>query len=164
MIMSIIIARSLGPGSYGNYALIVWIVALGIRITNGGVTTATIKFVSECRIKYEENISPTISYLRKIQIIKLAIVMVGFSLFFLFFREKYINDISLLICMSLLLVIVLRAFNVFYVSLAKGFENFKAVAAVSIISSPIHLILVICLLYTSPSPRDLSTSRMPSSA
>ena len=25
-------------------------------------------------------------------------------------------------------------------------------------------ILIICLLYTSPSPRDLSTSRMPSSA
>ena len=27
-----------------------------------------------------------------------------------------------------------------------------------------HLVEVICLLYTSPSPRDLSTSRMPSSA
>ena len=27
-----------------------------------------------------------------------------------------------------------------------------------------HIRLGICLLYTSPSPRDLSTSRMPSSA
>ena len=27
-----------------------------------------------------------------------------------------------------------------------------------------HMIEEICLLYTSPSPRDLSTSRMPSSA
>ena len=27
-----------------------------------------------------------------------------------------------------------------------------------------HLLLIFCLLYTSPSPRDLSTSRMPSSA
>ena len=26
------------------------------------------------------------------------------------------------------------------------------------------LVLLVCLLYTSPSPRDLSTSRMPSSA
>ena len=32
-------------------------------------------------------------------------------------------------------------------------------------SSAVHSTLVIdCLLYTSPSPRDLSTSRMPSSA
>ena len=29
---------------------------------------------------------------------------------------------------------------------------------------PSHRILITCLLYTSPSPRDLSTSRMPSSA
>ena len=28
----------------------------------------------------------------------------------------------------------------------------------------IHMIIKACLLYTSPSPRDLSTSRMPSSA
>ena len=33
------------------------------------------------------------------------------------------------------------------------------------VSNPYHLeLLNICLLYTSPSPRDLSTSRMPSSA
>ena len=29
---------------------------------------------------------------------------------------------------------------------------------------PLFLLFIICLLYTSPSPRDLSTSRMPSSA
>ena len=28
----------------------------------------------------------------------------------------------------------------------------------------IYALIIICLLYTSPSPRDLSTSRMPSSA
>jgi len=31
-------------------------------------------------------------------------------------------------------------------------------------ASPVHRFYQICLLYTSPSPRDLSTSRMPSSA
>ena len=32
------------------------------------------------------------------------------------------------------------------------------------LSKPFHTVLKSCLLYTSPSPRDLSTSRMPSSA
>ena len=32
------------------------------------------------------------------------------------------------------------------------------------INCPIDVHLMVCLLYTSPSPRDLSTSRMPSSA
>ena len=40
-----------------------------------------------------------------------------------------------------------------------------AVGGVRTVKNPISLArLVICLLYTSPSPRDLSTSRMPSSA
>ena len=32
------------------------------------------------------------------------------------------------------------------------------------LSGNVNAILLVCLLYTSPSPRDLSTSRMPSSA
>ena len=34
----------------------------------------------------------------------------------------------------------------------------------ALVHAPCVLILMTCLLYTSPSPRDLSTSRMPSSA
>ena len=41
---------------------------------------------------------------------------------------------------------------------ARGFSNFNASELDQIIG------LKSCLLYTSPSPRDLSTSRMPSSA
>jgi O-antigen/teichoic acid export membrane protein len=142
MVMSIIIARTLGPESYGNYALIVWICALGIRITNGGVGTALIKFVSESRVKYSENILPTVKYLKKIQIIKLSIVLVVFLIFYISFSEIFIEDISLNIFILLLLVVLLRSFSNFYVSLSKGFENFKAVAAISVIASPLHLGLV----------------------
>ena len=39
----------------------------------------------------------------------------------------------------------------------------KDVVAVSIAGQQ-HGLVLLCLLYTSPSPRDLSTSRMPSSA
>ena len=40
-------------------------------------------------------------------------------------------------------------------------------AAIKVLASVLLMVLVLalgCLLYTSPSPRDLSTSRMPSSA
>ena len=40
-------------------------------------------------------------------------------------------------------------------------EEFKNVEARIFVN---HVLANICLLYTSPSPRDLSTSRMPSSA
>ena len=47
----------------------------------------------------------------------------------------------------------------------------NAISAASQINEDVHVLVlgsnsdsVACLLYTSPSPRDLSTSRMPSSA
>ena len=43
-------------------------------------------------------------------------------------------------------------------------ENGGAIHGESSDGKPWHLALGPCLLYTSPSPRDLSTSRMPSSA
>ena len=53
-------------------------------------------------------------------------------------------------------------------SVAYNFEEFQDLVEKGLASSPISEILIeeslICLLYTSPSPRDLSTSRMPSSA
>ena len=39
-----------------------------------------------------------------------------------------------------------------------------ALAMFALIFLPVFILELICLLYTSPSPRDLSTSRMPSSA
>ena len=47
-----------------------------------------------------------------------------------------------------------------------GFKSILTISAplITIAISGIWLFFKACLLYTSPSPRDLSTSRMPSSA
>ena len=54
-----------------------------------------------------------------------------------------------------LISVVVPAFNE-----AENVENLAAEIDEALSSTPYE----ICLLYTSPSPRDLSTSRMPSSA
>ncbi|QMU61458.1 MAG: oligosaccharide flippase family protein [Gammaproteobacteria bacterium] len=143
MIMSIIIARTLGPETYGVYALLIWISALGIKITNGGVTTAIVKFISECRVKSPEYISSTIDYLRKIQLIKLCLVFVLFFLVFYVAQGVYLKDISLTLFALLMLAIALRSTYMFYVSYSKGFENFKAIAVISSIGSFIYLLIIV---------------------
>ena len=47
------------------------------------------------------------------------------------------------------------------VSVPAGLQSFQGASSLPAIAGPQ---LLVCLLYTSPSPRDLSTSRMPSSA
>ena len=46
----------------------------------------------------------------------------------------------------------------------RAFEKVSDFLQAEHFSDPVHGQIFDCLLYTSPSPRDLSTSRMPSSA
>ena len=66
---------------------------------------------------------------------------------------------TLIMCVALTATITLSSF---FISLIRNFipNNIRIIVQMTIISS----LVIICLLYTSPSPRDLSTSRMPSSA
>ena len=50
--------------------------------------------------------------------------------------------------------------RIFWAKIAAGYVTYVITLAVPVIVAMVYL----CLLYTSPSPRDLSTSRMPSSA
>ena len=49
MLVSILIARHLGPADFGIYSLVVWLVSCGVTLTNAGSTTTMIKFVAELR-------------------------------------------------------------------------------------------------------------------
>ena len=54
----------------------------------------------------------------------------------------------------------MRALNTLREILESEFKGVYALKVIDVLKSP----QLACLLYTSPSPRDLSTSRMPSSA
>ena len=72
------------------------------------------------------------------------------------------------ILLAILLILYLNSFVKTKSSFTLGLVFFIGVLLIqkilSLIGLYIHALLVICLLYTSPRPRDLSTSRMPSSA
>ena len=71
---------------------------------------------------------------------------------------------------SLLLVASHAAIGVLQLGYIVGLTTMQAAAGslILIFTCPLGLVVIVrwitCLLYTSPSPRDLSTSRMPSSA
>ena len=83
----------------------------------------------------------------------LAIIAVGAALAMLFTRNAVYS--------ALFLILNFSTIAVFYLMLN---APFIAMAQITVYAGAIMVLFLFCLLYTSPSPRDLSTSRMPSSA
>ena len=82
---------------------------------------------------------------------------------------KFLNSIDrfihrMLEAMCSLLLAAMVGFTLYNVTMRYVFNNPPVWGDLLTVLSNIWLMFIACLLYTSPSPRDLSTSRMPSSA
>lgn len=145
MLTSIIIARHLGPDDYGAYSLVIWLVALGVATTNSGTASAAIKFVAELRGAGRLEMIPTLlDYLRKAQRFFLLFVLLAGAAVFLFAGDRVAPGMNHWMLLGFLAVsVALRASYMFNIGVAKGFENFRATAIVSLVSTPINLGLVI---------------------
>jgi O-antigen/teichoic acid export membrane protein len=146
MLTSILIARHLGPESFGLYSLVIWLVSVGMTMTNAGSSSAAIKFVAELRGGgREELIRPLLAYLRRTQRICLLLVLAAAGLLSAFASGKLVPGFDPLLLFGLLaLTISLRAPYMFNISLGKGLENFRATATVALIATPVNLAMVAC--------------------
>ena len=75
-------------------------------------------------------------------------------------------DIALIIGVVLGMVFMIGsiAYALFVEGAAGGFGNFVSAPSFGIVFGGMLASVMVCLLYTSPSPRDAHESRMPSSA
>jgi len=144
MLTSILIARHLGPDSFGLYSLVIWLVSVGMTMTNAGSSSAAIKFVAEFRGGgRDELIRPLLAYLRRTQRTCLLLVLVAAALLAALAGDKLMPGFDRTLLFGLLaLTISLRAPYMFNISLGKGFENFRATATVALIATPLNLAMV----------------------
>jgi O-antigen/teichoic acid export membrane protein len=153
MLTSILIARHLGPAVFGEYSLIIWLVSVGMTMTNAGSANAVIKFVAELRGGDKDNlIKPLLAYLRRTQHICLAVVLAVAGLLSFLAGNRLAPGLDHIVLFGLLVISVsFRAPYMFNVSLAKGFENFRATAIIALIATPLNLAMVVAawLLHAS---------------
>ena len=145
MLTSIIIARHLGPADFGAYSLVIWLVAVGIVITNSGVSSAVIKFVAELRgAGRDSEIRSLLAWAWRVQAGFLAVVVLGGTALFVFFGQLLMPDFNHGVLLAILLVTTtLRAQYMLNISAAKGYENFRVTAAIAIIVAPLNLLLIL---------------------
>ncbi len=149
MLTSIVIARHLGPDDFGAYSLVIWLVAMGIAITNSGTASAAIKFVAELRGSGQTELIPVLlDYLRRAQRFFLVFVLVAGGVLFLTIGDRVAPNMNHAVLLGFLVVAVaLRASYMFNIGVAKGFEDFRATAMVALISTPINLALVVLAMF-----------------
>ena len=145
MLTSIIIARHLGPSHFGAYSLVIWLVATGVVISNSGVSSTVIKFVAELRgAGREAQIRSLLAWARRMQACFLAAVLLGGTALFMLQGHRLMPDFDHGLLLAILLVTtVLRAMYMLNISTAKGFENFRATAAIAVIVAPLNLLLIL---------------------
>jgi O-antigen/teichoic acid export membrane protein len=143
MVAAIMTARHLGPGYYGIYGLFIWFAAVGVVVTNSGITTGVIKFVAELRGGGQQAlIVPVLTYLRRVQVWHLVGVLgVGVILFFIA-AGRWAPDLHGLEFALLVIAVGLRAPYMFNIAITKGFESFDATARIAMLGAPLNLALV----------------------
>jgi O-antigen/teichoic acid export membrane protein len=147
MIAAIMIARHLGPTIYGIYGRFIWFAAIGIVATNSGITTGVIKFVAELRGAGRlDLIAPALTRFRAVQRWHLIVVLGVGSIVFVLFGGRLAADMSYVEFFLLAAAVGMRAPYMFNVAIAKGFEAFDATARISMLASPLNLLMVIAAM------------------
>ncbi|OZB59388.1 MAG: polysaccharide biosynthesis protein [Lysobacterales bacterium 14-68-21] len=144
MVAAIIIARHLGPNHYGIYSMFIWFAAIGIVVTNSGITTGVIKFISEFRGSGREAmIHPLLTYMRRVQAWHMVLVIGAAAAGLALAGQHLPHTPNLAEAILLAAAVAMRAPYMFNIAIAKGFEAFDATAKVSMLAAPLNLLLVV---------------------
>ena len=144
-VISVIVARQLGPESYGTYTLLLWIASAGIVLSNNGITTGAMKFLGEVRGRWSEELANGLLFrMERGQVLSALGTAVVLALAFLLLPEDLIVDPEGRGLLWVLLpAVVFRSLYVYYFSAAKGFEDFRLAARVKLVVAPLSLLVVV---------------------
>ena len=151
-IVSIIIARSLGPDQYGIYAFYIWVSSLLITLAKNGISTGVIKFLAETEHKQDRATTNNIySYFLKMEVKVLIVIFICFGSIAIFYWTSIFEFIEFFLIIPLLIAVYSKSLYMFLVSTSKGISRFDLLSKTVIIVGPLNLIIVLYLYYIEAS-------------
>ncbi len=144
LVLSVWIARALGPADFGRYAFTVWLCRWLIICSNHALTTSSMKFIAEADGAGREDVASHISArLNRVQHISVAIVVGVFGLTALIMQPaEWRMFLGPIIVLSILAVAA-RANYAMLVAVAKGQEHFEPEAIATVLTGVLSVGLVI---------------------
>ena len=144
MVMSVVIARALGPSDYGIYAFAIWLSHLSLLLINGGLPTALIKFLAELRGRGDEGAEGAL--FRRVNRFHHwttgLFLALGAGLIGLAGDSILPGNAPGALLWLVLLATVFKASYMFRQGLAKGREDFRAIALTILVVAPGNTVAV----------------------
>ena len=143
LVISILVARSLGIEAFGLYGYLVKVAGIAIILTNAGIGIGAIKFIAEARaVGAYEDIHAIHAYFKRIQHIKILIVTGAIAALTLLFPGLLVEAEYQHLIVFLLFSVVFKSAHMYRVGVLKGFERFDFLAFIVLVVAPLNLILV----------------------
>lgn len=148
LLMSVWIARSLGPSEFGRYAFTIWLCGWLIVCSNHALTTSSTKFIAEADGMGDPGLASHLAArFSRIQTASSLVVIGLFVLVGWLFRPSE-WDGSLLPIMGLVVVaVVAKANYAMLVAIGKGQERFEPEAVATVVGGIVGMLLVLAAMF-----------------
>lgn len=144
LVISTLIARSLGPADYGRYSYVVWLSGILVVLANNGLTTTGIRFVSEYLGRGQDKVASDIhGWLARRHYVSSLAVAVGFLAVY-WWLEIDGGQVPVWVVVTVVLVsAITKADYLMSVSVAKGHGAFSVEP---LVASSMMLLTLVCVL------------------
>ncbi|WP_233842634.1 oligosaccharide flippase family protein [Dyella sp. 2HG41-7] len=143
LVVSIWIARTLGPANFGRYAFTVWLSGWLMTCSNHALTTSSTKFIAEADGASRPDLASHIAYrLSRYQNLSSLIVVVLFVASVLMIRPSEWQQPLWPIIVLVIVAVVSKANYAMLVGIEKGQESFEPVSIATVLSGVINVALI----------------------
>jgi len=150
LLVSMLIARSLGPSEFGVYVFLIWLVSIAVAFANEGLSLSVTKHIAEVNNDEGQPDSSTIiHFFERNHFNRIGVIMIPLALaaFLNSHRDQYGMEFAVFVTGVLAVCFYFRARHMLRVSTFKGLEQFWGVAIGPFLVTPINMISAIVLFY-----------------
>lgn len=148
LLVSIVVARSLGPEDFGRYSYVIWMAGILLALGNNGLTTTAIRFVSESLGRESPEAARRVhGWLLRRQLACLGLVSLAFVACSGFLApDGWEGSLAGFVAIALVAALA-KAVYIFDTSVAKGYGRFDVEARSTVTLSLVNVVLVLVLVY-----------------
>ncbi len=142
LVITTIIARSLGAEQYGVYSFVLWLSAFGVALLSDGLGITAIRFLAEQRGSGREAaVRPLVRHLLRLLILATIPVILLLIAVYAVTADEQMRGYYWL-GLFVVAAFVPKAINLFYVNVAKGIEEYSTQFHINLLVNPFNLVAV----------------------